>query len=171
LYFSGRLYPPAFSRPKSDLFCEIWLRNHKIPPEYDTIGKVYLPYEEYVNSHESFNIACGVRLKEPVKGIRDVLARNLKINRLKLGLTQDKLAEKAGISSHYFAMVELAQKFPSADMLERFAKALEVEPHELFYMPSVAENALEQLQETVAANIEQVVVKAIKETLADTCKD
>jgi transcriptional regulator with XRE-family HTH domain len=125
-----------------------------------------LPNEEYVNSTESINIACGVKLKEPVKGIRNVLARNLKINRLKLGLTQDKLAEKAGISTHYFAMVELAKKFPSADMLERLAEALEVEPHELFYMPSVAENALEQLQETIAANIEQVVAEAVEKTLS-----
>jgi transcriptional regulator with XRE-family HTH domain len=106
-----------------------------------------------------------------VKGIKDVLARNLKINRLKLGLTQDKLSEKAEISTHYFAMIELAKKFPSAGMLERLAKALEVEPHELFYMPSVAENALEQLQETVAANIERVVAEAVEKTLSGKCKD
>ena len=102
-----------------------------------------------------------------MKGIREVLARNLKINRLKLDLTQEKLSEKADISTHYLAMLELAHKFPSADMLERLAKALEIEPHELFYMPSTAENALEQLQETVFANIEQIVAKSIKQTLAD----
>jgi transcriptional regulator with XRE-family HTH domain len=86
-----------------------------------------------------------------------------------MGLTQEKLSEKADISTHYLAMVELAKKFPSAVMLERLAAALEVEPHELFYMPSVAENALERLQETVAANIGQVVAAAIKETLAAEC--
>jgi transcriptional regulator with XRE-family HTH domain len=105
-----------------------------------------------------------------IKGIKEVLARNWKINRLKLGLTQEKLSEKADISTHYLAMVELAKKFPSAVMLERLAAALEVEPHELFYMPSTAENALERLQETVAANIERVVAEAIKETLAGECK-
>jgi transcriptional regulator with XRE-family HTH domain len=128
-----------------------------------------LSNEECVNTPESFNIACEVKLNEPIKGIKDVLARNLKINRLKLGLTQDKLAEKAGISTHYFAMVELAKKFPSAGMLERLAEALEVEPHELFYMPSVAENALVQLQETVAANIERVVADAVEKTLSEKC--
>ena len=71
-----------------------------------------------------------------MKSIKEVLAKNLKINRLKLGLTQDKLAEKADISTHYLAMVELTRKFPSADMLERLAMALEIEPHELFYMPN-----------------------------------
>ncbi|MDR0654968.1 MAG: helix-turn-helix domain-containing protein [Treponema sp.] len=103
-------------------------------------------------------------------GIREVLARNLKMNRLKLGLTQEKLAEKADISTHYLAMVELARKFPSADMLERLAAALEIEPHELFYMPSLAENTLERLQSSVVANIERVVTKAIKDALADEFK-
>jgi len=100
-----------------------------------------------------------------MKGIKEVLALNLKLNRLKLGLTQDKLAEKAEISTHYLAMVELARKFPSADMLERLATALEIEPHELFYMPGVTENALENLQKSIVANIEQVITNTINETL------
>jgi transcriptional regulator with XRE-family HTH domain len=105
-----------------------------------------------------------------MKSIKEVLSRNLKINRLKLGLTQEKLAEKAEISAHYLAMVELARKFPSAGMLERLATALEIEPHELFYMPSIAENALEHLQVSIVSNIERVVSNAIKETLGNECK-
>jgi transcriptional regulator with XRE-family HTH domain len=87
-----------------------------------------------------------------------------------MGLTQEKLSEKADISTHYLAMVELAKKFPSAVMLERLAAALEIEPYELFYMPSVAENALERLQETVTANIERVVAEAIEKGFAEKCK-
>ena len=79
----------------------------------------------------------------------------MKLNRLKLGLTQENLAEKAQISTHYLAMVELARKFPSADMLERLAAALEIEPHELFYMPGTTEKALETMQKSVLAAIEQ----------------
>ena len=100
-----------------------------------------------------------------MRGIKEVLARNLKINRLKLGLTQEKLSEKADVSTHYLAMLELAKKFPSAGMLERLAEALEVEPAELFYTPSVAENALERLEVSVAANIERVVAEAIEKVL------
>jgi transcriptional regulator with XRE-family HTH domain len=106
---------------------------------------------------------------KPSKGIKEVLARNLKMNRLKLGLTQEKLAEKAEISAHYLAMVELGKKFPSAGMLERLAGALEVEPHLLFYMPSAGENALEQLQSKVAANIERLVAEALEKALAGKC--
>jgi transcriptional regulator with XRE-family HTH domain len=96
-----------------------------------------------------------------MKSIKEVLALNLKLNRLKKGLTQDKLAEKAEISTHYLAMVELARKFPSADMLERLAAALEIEPHELFYMPGVAEKALENLQNSVLASIDQKITQLL----------
>lgn len=105
-----------------------------------------------------------------MKGIKEVLALNLKKNRLKLGLTQEKLSEKANISSHYFAMVELAKKFPSADMLERLATALEIEPHELFYMPSTAEKALIGLQATVTADLERIIGESVEKVLTDKCK-
>jgi transcriptional regulator with XRE-family HTH domain len=64
--------------------------------------------------------------------IREILATNIKEKRRKKGFTQEKLAEKADMSLHYLAILELACKFPSGDMLERLAEALEVEPHELF---------------------------------------
>jgi transcriptional regulator with XRE-family HTH domain len=129
-----------------------------------------LPIKEYVNRSKRFNIACEVNLAEQIKGIKEVLALNLKKNRLRLGLTQEKLSEKANISSHYFAMVELAKKFPYAGMLERIAAALEIEPHELFYMPSAAENALIGLKITVAGDIERIIGEAVEKVLADKCK-
>ena len=122
--------------------------------------------EVYVNKYKRFNIACEVKLAEQKKGIKEVLALNLKKNRLRLGLTQEKLSEKANISSHYFAMIELAKKFPSAGMLERIATALEIEPHELFYMPSTAENALIGLKVTVAADIERIVAEAVEKAVS-----
>ena len=99
------------------------------------------------------------------------MALNLKQNRLKLGLTQEKLSEKANISTHYFAMVELAKKFPSAGMLERLAAALEVEPHELFYMPSTAEKVLMELKDTVTTDIERIVCDTVEKVLTAKCKD
>ncbi|MHB9295756.1 hypothetical protein PilKf_01504 [Pillotina sp. SPG140] len=65
-------------------------------------------------------------------GMREILARNFKINRQKLGLTQEQLAEKADVSTHYIAMIETCNKYPKPEMLERLAKALAVEPHQLF---------------------------------------
>jgi hypothetical protein len=63
-----------------------------ITQEPNPLGKLYLPNKEYVNNYKKFNIACEVKLAEKIKGIREVLSINLKKNRLKLGLTQEKLS-------------------------------------------------------------------------------
>ena len=38
-------------------------------------------------------------------------------------------------------------------MLERIAAVLEIEPHELFYMPSIAKKALIELKITIATDM------------------
>jgi transcriptional regulator with XRE-family HTH domain len=106
-----------------------------------------------------------------MKGIRDILARNFKINRQKLGLTQEQLAEKAEVSTHYIAMIETCNKYPKPEMLERLAKALEVEPHQLFSVSDTFDESLERLHQAIVTDMKQVVREAIKETLVDTCKD
>jgi transcriptional regulator with XRE-family HTH domain len=107
-------------------------------------------------------------------GIREVLAANLRENRRKLGLTQEKLAEQAGVSTHYIAMIETCNKYPKPEMLERLAKALYLEPYQLFSVPIGAEEALKDLRQSIAADmkqatagIQQVVRETIRETLAD----
>jgi transcriptional regulator with XRE-family HTH domain len=110
-------------------------------------------------------------MPEQMLGIRDVLAQNLKINRRSCGLTQEKLAEKAGISAHYLAMVEVGRKFPTPEMLDRLAGALGIETYKLFEMPAAPEDALRLLRQDIVTEIEQLVVKAIKETLAGVRKD
>lgn len=48
------------------------------------------------------------------------------------GLTQDKLAEKAELSSDTIGYIERGQRAPSFSALERLAKVLGVEERELF---------------------------------------
>jgi transcriptional regulator with XRE-family HTH domain len=107
---------------------------------------------------------------EPTISIRDVLAKNLKEKRRICGLTQEKLAEKAGISPHYLAMVEVSRKFPTPEMLERLAAALGIETHLLFEVSTTPEEALKLLRKDIVSEIGQLVVKAIQDTLADECK-
>jgi transcriptional regulator with XRE-family HTH domain len=109
-------------------------------------------------------------MPEQMLGIREVLAQNLKINRRRCGLTQEKLAEKADISAHYLAMVEVSRKFPTPEMLDRLAKALDIETYKLFEMPTTPEEALKLLRQDIVSEIEQLVVKAIKETFTAECK-
>ena len=94
--------------------------------------------------------------------LKKILAENIKEKRRKRGLTQEKLAEKVGMSLQYLAMLELAQKFPSGDMLERIANALEIEAYELLSVAPSANNELENLRNDIICE-----VKTLNSTLAD----
>jgi transcriptional regulator with XRE-family HTH domain len=107
--------------------------------------------------------------------IKEIFAENLRKIRRKRGLTQEKLAEKANMSLQYLALLEIARKFPSGEMLERLANALDVETYELLAFASSANNELEilrndiirevkTLNESLAKNITDEVIKAIKHT-------
>jgi transcriptional regulator with XRE-family HTH domain len=110
-----------------------------------------------------------------MEGIRETLAKNLKEKRRKLGITQPMLAERADLSTHYLAMIEVARKFPAADVLERLASALGVAPHELFSAPPSPEAAMEKLQQAILDNLDRVIEnsvdKAVQKALAGKCKD
>ena len=81
--------------------------------------------------------------------IKEILAQNLKKNRRRLGITQPELAERAGLSTHYLGMIEIARNFPTTDVLERLATALGIQPNELFSVADSPEIAMEQLQQAI----------------------
>jgi transcriptional regulator with XRE-family HTH domain len=109
-------------------------------------------------------------MKKKIIGIREVLALNLKKNRQKCSLTQEKLAEKAGISAHYLAMVEVAKKFPTPEMLDKLAKALDIETIQLFDTSETPEGALLHLEQSIISNIEHIVSVTIRQTLSNELK-
>jgi len=108
-------------------------------------------------------------------GIREILALNLKLNRRKCGLTQEKLAEKAGISSNYLSMVEISKKFPTPEMLDRLAEALEIDTIQLFDVSSTPEErALLHLEKSIIDNInkrQQQVIAEMKKTVINAVKE
>lgn len=59
--------------------------------------------------------------------IKQELAANIKAHRLKSGLSQDKLASKADISTRYYQDIESAEKQPSIDTVFKLANALGVD--------------------------------------------
>ena len=103
--------------------------------------------------------------------IRDILAYNLKESRRKCGIFQAKLAEKANITTQYIAMIEVSRKFPTPDMLERIAKALEIETYELFKVKPSPEDAMERFHDTLVRNIERLVSEAVEKTLSKKCNE
>ena len=97
--------------------------------------------------------------------IKEILAQNLKENRKKLGITQPELAERAGLSTHYLAMIEIARKFPTANVLDKLAVALEIQPNELFSVTVSPERAIEQLHIKILDNLDQAIENALNKAI------
>jgi transcriptional regulator with XRE-family HTH domain len=97
--------------------------------------------------------------------IRDILAGNIKENRRKHGFSQEKLAEKAGLSPQYVAMIELSRKFPSPDVLERIAGALNIETYQLFAVPLSVEETIAQLRQDIRSDIRQVFGELVEKAV------
>lgn len=63
--------------------------------------------------------------------IRVNLVRNVKRMREILGISQMELAGRANLSSGYIGEIEMGRKFPTPEVLERIATALETKPFRL----------------------------------------
>jgi len=98
--------------------------------------------------------------------LRTVLAFNMKLQRQVLGITQTKLAEKVNTSTHYIGMIESEKKFPTPEMLERIATALEIDAPMLFSLkayPVSEDGPIGKFQEQVLNDIAQVIAYRVKE--------
>jgi transcriptional regulator with XRE-family HTH domain len=98
--------------------------------------------------------------------IREIFARNLRENRRKSGLTQAQLAEKADISHHYLAMVELARNIPKVETIERLANVLNVDIYELFIVPLSPAMEMKKYRETLIADLKDIVKESVDEAFA-----
>ncbi|MBY0562426.1 helix-turn-helix transcriptional regulator [Hyphomicrobium sp.] len=60
--------------------------------------------------------------------LRRIVAQNLRRLRQDRGLTQEELADRAGLNRNYVGMVEREENAPTVDTLEALAKALDIDP-------------------------------------------
>jgi transcriptional regulator with XRE-family HTH domain len=100
-----------------------------------------------------------------------IFADNLREYRRKRGLTQEKLAEMVDVSTHHIGMIELMRNFPTFDLIERIAKALDIEIYELFVAPNSTREELDRLRRDIVSEIKQTVADAVKEALSGNCKE
>jgi len=85
----------------------------------------------------------------------------MKERRRILALSQSQLAEKVASSAHYISQIEQKNKFPSPEMLERIAAALEIDSPQLFSMESLSNEAIEKFQNGVLSDMEAALTLAI----------
>ena len=62
--------------------------------------------------------------------IREVVAKNLRRARQAKRLSQEELADRAGINRNYVGMLEREEHAATVDMLEKLAEVLEIDPIE-----------------------------------------
>jgi transcriptional regulator with XRE-family HTH domain len=95
--------------------------------------------------------------------LRRVLASNMRRQRKKLGLSQGGLAEKAETATNYIGMIETGKKFPSIDMIEKIAEALQIDTLELFSVqPIPVDETLKNLKKEILAEVEKLVSSRLK---------
>jgi transcriptional regulator with XRE-family HTH domain len=90
----------------------------------------------------------------------------MRVQRKIIGISQEKLADKVETSTQYIGMIENEKKFPSPEMLERIASALEIDTPALFSTksyPSTEAGTLAKFQEHILNDIIQVISYRIKE--------
>ncbi|MBR6080995.1 MAG: helix-turn-helix transcriptional regulator [Treponema sp.] len=97
--------------------------------------------------------------------VQECLALNIKKYRRMLNITQEQLAERAKSSTTYIGTIEIGQKFPSPQMIERIADALNVDSLKLFQPSSSLGNGdpidVYALKKTLMENIEKAVEMSI----------
>lgn len=63
--------------------------------------------------------------------LRDIVARNVRLIRNKMGLSQERLADLAELHRTYIGSIERAERNVSIDNIAKIAKALKVKPTDL----------------------------------------
>jgi len=64
-------------------------------------------------------------------------------------------------------MIELSRQFPTPDVLEQIASALEIEAYELFSVPPSPESSMERLHKDIIKEIREVIVEVLEKALAN----
>jgi transcriptional regulator with XRE-family HTH domain len=94
---------------------------------------------------------------------RKLLAKNMKKYRQILGISQMALAERVGCSTTLIGNIEINKRFPSADNINRIARALEVSVADLFTENEPESMKIMASKEELKARFEEIMNEAIDE--------
>jgi transcriptional regulator with XRE-family HTH domain len=75
-----------------------------------------------------------------------IFTRNMKKWRKIAGISQEKLAERCNSAHSYIRQIECGSRYPSFSFVEKIAKALNIEPYQLFYDEIAAKTAASEIQ-------------------------
>jgi len=102
-----------------------------------------------------------------MKRLGMIFIKNLKEYRKKCGFTQAQLAEKVKVTPHYVGMLEMGRNFPTNDLIERIAKALDIEMYELFVESHSPSKELEKLRHDIMIEIKKTITETVIQTVRE----
>ena len=94
---------------------------------------------------------------------RQLLAQNMKKYRKILGISQQALGEKVGCSTTLIGNIEINKRFPSADNINKIAKALNVKVADLFTEQEPESMKKMASKQELKAKLNRLMDKAIDE--------
>jgi transcriptional regulator with XRE-family HTH domain len=105
--------------------------------------------------------------------LRDVFVENLRKYRRERGISQATLAEKCGTSTSYIGQIEIGNRFPSLELIEKLAGTLQIRPHLLFFIES-DDNSDEQLlkkkRDTISNTMKEKLTKRLINSISNIIK-
>ncbi|GMO50137.1 MAG: hypothetical protein Ta2G_07470 [Termitinemataceae bacterium] len=93
--------------------------------------------------------------------IRQLLALNMKTLRRSLGFSQANLAEKVDTASNYIALIETGKRFPTPQMIQRIATALQVDTPELFALQTKETPKGTIIHRQILSDIDKILQKRL----------
>lgn len=93
--------------------------------------------------------------------LRSVFIANIKKYRKEQNLSQMNLADKVGTSTSYIGEIEIGKKFPSIEMIQKIADALNIPPFKLFM--SEDDIYKKQFSKEESEKLLQEISKTVKE--------
>ncbi|MDR0320481.1 MAG: helix-turn-helix transcriptional regulator [Treponema sp.] len=106
-----------------------------------------------------------------MKRLGVIFIKNLKEYRKKCGFTQAQLAERVKVTPHYIGMLEMGRNFPATDLIERIAKALNIEMYELFVESISPARELEKLRQDIMEEIKKTITETVIQTVREVFEE
>ena len=92
--------------------------------------------------------------------VQDLFITNLKAYRKLRGISQMQLAELCSSSTGYIGEIESGKRFPSVNMIERIAVALEIESWHLFKNEPINQSNLTDYIKLAPTQKNEIIKKA-----------
>lgn len=99
------------------------------------------------------------------------LSLNIKKNRKRISLSQERLAEEAGISVQMMSDIEGCRRWPSEKTLAKLSNALGIDAHALFLPEDYKPETSAEVRSSIASDLQKLFSQTVERYLNDSVAD